>query len=234
MATKLSLVQVVKNFTPKDQNPAVYMKLIKQQVLGVDRQGRERPNEDLVYFLYVAHRSGLDPLARQIHAIYRRNSKLGKEVLTIQASIDGLRLVAQRSKLYGGQDDAVFDNEEAPRPNKATVTVYLLNPKTGKRIPVIASARWNEYVQRNNKGEITIMWAKMPYLMLAKCAEALALRKAFPAELSGIYTTDEMAQADNPLAELPKPTKKVDKKPQSQSELAKKLTKTRKKLKGKK
>jgi len=234
MAKTLSLIQVVKDFTPKDQNPAVYMKLIKQQVLGVDRQHRERPDEDLVYFLYVAHKTGLDPLARQIYAVYRWDSRLGKEKMTIQTSIDGLRLIAQRSKLYGGQDDVVFDTEDAPHPNKATVTVYRLNPKTGERMPVTASARWNEYVQTGKERKIIGMWASMPYLMLAKVAESLALRKSFPAELSGLYATEEMAQADNPLAKLPKPTKKVDKKPQSQSELAKKLTKTRKKLKGKK
>jgi hypothetical protein len=59
--------------------------------------------------------------------------------------------------------------------------------------PTYGIATFREYSQQASP-----MWVKMPATMLAKCAEALALRKAFPQELSGLYTADEMAQASEP------------------------------------
>jgi RecT family len=97
-------------------------------------------------------------------------------------------------------EDAVFDAETETHPNKATVTVYRM--VEGVRVPFTASARWAEYVQANKEGQPVAMWKKMPYLMLAKVAEALALRKAFPNDLSGVYTNEEMAQAES---ETPEP-----------------------------
>lgn len=192
---------------PKGHSPKIYLDLVKTQIMGVDAKGNTRPDEDLLLFLYVAKRTGLDPLTKQIYAVYRWNTRQGKEVMTIQSSIDGMRLVAQRTKEYAGQDDVIYDpkDEVTKYPRKATVTVYKLIG--GTRVSFTASVRWGEYVQLDKNNQPTSMWDRMPYLMLGKCAEALALRKAFPNELSGVYSEEEMAQANNPLAGLAAPKK---------------------------
>ncbi|GEM_PF-2341149 len=146
---------------------------------------RGATDDELKLFLYTAVRTGLDPLTKQIHFVKRGGQA------TIQTGIDGYRAIAESKGELAGIDDAVFDTETEPHPNKATVTVYRL--VDGRRVSFTASARWAEYAP---SGTRSFMWNKMPYLMLAKCAEALALRKAFPSDLSGIYTDEEMAQAE--------------------------------------
>ena len=110
--------------------------------------------------------------------------------------IDGLRAVAERTGAYAGNDDPVFDDEA--KPTKATVNVYKI--VQGLRVAFTATARWDQYVatyksKTTGKIEPTPLWGKMPHLMLGKCAEALALRKAFPAMMSGLYVAEEMQQA---------------------------------------
>jgi phage recombination protein Bet len=139
---------------------------------------------ELRLFLNQCVRTGLDPLARQIYSVPRGNGR------TIQTGIDGYRLIAQRTGEYAGSDDAIYDAETEDHPNRATVTVWRL--VEGVPRAFTATARWSEYKPAAGQDQ---MWQKMPYLMIAKCAEALALRKAFPQELSGIYTDAEMDQA---------------------------------------
>ncbi|RYG44827.1 phage recombination protein Bet [bacterium] len=142
-------------------------------------------SDELELFLHMAKRAGLDPLARQIHFVKRR----GRGV--VQVGIDGLRLTADRTGLYAGNDDAEFMGiTDGGYPAKAKVTVYKL--VGSQRCPFSATARWDEYYPGDEQG---FMWRKMPHTMLAKCAEALALRKAFPADLSGLYIHEEMEQA---------------------------------------
>lgn len=158
--------------------------------------------DELSLFFLVAKRAGLDVFTKQVHFV-KRKVKQGNdyvEVGTVQTGIDGYRAIAEKSGQLAGIDDVVYDLEgdDYEHPNKATVTVWRM--VSGQRVSFTASARWSEYVQtyyNKTKGEHVIsgLWAKMPYLMLGKCAEALALRKAFPNDLSGIYTHEEMDQA---------------------------------------
>lgn len=145
-------------------------------------------NDEFELFLGQCNRTGLDPFAKQIHAVQRWDAKQNRNIMAIQIGIDGYRLIADRTGKYAGNDDPVFDNEE--RPAKATVTVYKM--VGGVRCPFTATARWTEYYPGDKLG---FMWKSKPCLMLGKCAESLALRKAFPAELSGLYTDAEMDQA---------------------------------------
>lgn len=144
---------------------------------------------EIDYLFAVAQRTGLDPVQKQIYGIMRWDKRAGREKLTVQVGIDGFRAVAARSKEYGGSDDAVFVGSGPEL--KATVTVYRI--VQGTRCPFTASARWTEYVQTTKSGTPAGQWGSKPFVMLAKCAEALALRKAFPAELGGLYTDAEMS-----------------------------------------
>lgn len=152
-------------------------------------------------FVAICKRTGLDPFTKQIYPVKRWDKKAAREVMTPQTGIDGYRAIAERTGTYAGSDDPVYDVENEPHPNKATVTVWRLI--AGQRVPFSASARWNEYVQKDREGRPTKFWAQMPYLMLGKVAESLALRKAFPNDLSGLYTKEEMDQADNGAPEMP-------------------------------
>lgn len=207
----------LEKYIPEGHSPKLFVEMLKQ-IMGVqthkDGTVSPRPTEDFLLFLMTAKRVGLDPIAKQIYPIYRWNSRQGRETMTIQAGIDGLRAIAERTKMYGGSDDAKLTVETFYNPKTlaeekdlvARVTVYKLNPRTGERMPTTASAKFKAYAQKNSKGELMGMWSgELAHNQLAKCAEALALRKAFPNDLSGIYTPEEMDQADNVKIELPKP-----------------------------
>jgi phage recombination protein Bet len=175
------------------------------QLAALKQLGLEGASQgDLALFLHYAQRTGLDPFSRQIYMI-GRNSKGGMK-WTIQSSIDGLRIIAQRSGEYAGQTAPMWCGEDGqwtdvwlhPRPPVAAkIGVY----RKGFAEALWAVARLDSYAPKYN-GTLSGLWATMPDVMLAKVAESLALRKAFPNDLSGIYTTEEMAQAEkvNPPA----------------------------------
>lgn len=187
-----------------------------QQITVLKSLGLEEATEsDLGLFFHQCTRTGLDPFAKQIYMIGRKAKENGQFVTkyTIQTGIDGYRLIARRAAdrarvkyrteetLWCGEDGAwrdVWLSKQPPAAAKVTVI------RDGE--PFTAVATYSEYVQLAkdySSGEMgpNSMWKKMAANQLSKCAEAAALRKAFPQDLSGVYVDAEMHQADNPAPE---------------------------------
>jgi phage recombination protein Bet len=179
------------------------------QLAALRQVGVENASDgDLKVFFHQAARTGLDPFVRQIYMIGRNTqnprTRQWETKYTIQTGIDGYRLVARRvvdsrgetieygDTLWCGEDRQWTDVWVSPKPPVAAkVTIF----RNGMRFSAIAL--WREYVQTTRDGQPNSMWSRMGSGQLAKCAEALALRKAFPQDLSGVYTSEEMGQADN-------------------------------------
>lgn len=151
--------------------------LIKQTI------AKDATPVELELFLYDNARRGVHPLDKLLH-FTKRSGKY-----TPVTSIDFMRSRAAMTGDYAGQDNVIFSGPPMTPDFTATVTVFRLVHE--QRCAFTATARWSEY-----KPDQDFMWRKMPHTMLGKCAEALALRKGFPQELSGLYEAAEMDQAE--------------------------------------
>lgn len=150
-------------------------------------------NDELQMFLSTATRLQLDPMAKQIWAVKRWDSTLKALVMAVQISIDGFRTIADRTKHYspGGKTRYTYDGKSLV---SATVTIKKLVRSEWHEVE--EEAFLEEHQQLTKEGNPNAMWAKMPRTMLAKCAEARALRRAFPADLSGVYVPEEIGDGE--------------------------------------
>lgn len=161
------------------------------------------PDRDFEAMMYMAESKGLDPTARHITTI----PKDGQWKILTQ--IDGFRFIAHSTGEYCGQDNPDFKYDGEGNLISATITVYRWHEASKTKCPYSYTAMYDEFVQFNKKGQVTKTWALgrggMGHVMLAKCAEANAFRKAFP-EMAGLYISEEMDQASNPEVDAPQPT----------------------------
>lgn len=192
------------------------------QLAALKHMGVENASPgDLAVFFHVVKRTGLDPFARQIHMIGRntknQRSQQWETKYTIQTGIDGYRLIGRRAADHArvkvslsapewAREDGQWLPLWSPKwglPLAARVTVF----RDGEPFPAVAL--FDEYKQTRKDGGLTSMWAQRPAGQLAKCAEALAWRMAFPQDMQGVYVEDEMHQADNARPERPEQTQAV-------------------------
>jgi phage recombination protein Bet len=176
-----------------------------QRRLIRDAYANGASDEEFAVLMEIARARRLNPLLRQIHFVSRWDNDKHRAVWAAQVAIDGLRAIAERTGLYAGQDEPEFvENPDG--------TLKLCRVRVWRRDwprPAVGVAYWAEYCQMardrtTGKSRPTAMWARMPHVMLAKCAESLALRKAFPEDMSGLYTSEEMGSAPGP-SPLPAP-----------------------------
>lgn len=172
-------------------------------VLRAAGVGEEVTQAELDVFLHECQRTKLDPFSKQIYLIGRYDKQLRRKAFRSQTGIDGYRVVAHRvareerveleyEETQWCGPDAVWRDvwiwREPPLAAKVVVR------KNGKPFPAVATMA--EYAATDSDGNLTSMWRRMPANQLEKCAEAKALRRAFPNDLGGIYTAEEMEQAD--------------------------------------
>lgn len=200
MTTNSNVAVVSDGFLPSDK-----IDLLKRTI------AKGATNDEFALFLAQVERMRLDPFAGQIFAVKRDvwdpETRTKKPQMSIQVGVAGLELIAQRTGEFQGFDGPYWCGPDGQwtdvwlstdPPAAAKVGVY----RQGFVKPLYGIALWREYVQNKANGEPAALWKSKPTIMIAKCAESLALRKAFQAEIGNIYTTEEMGTRSGSIIQI--------------------------------
>lgn len=174
----------------KERFNAEKIELIKKTI---DPHGKFSKN-DIELFIHICTEKNLDPLMRQIYPVPVWNSKKKCFVMSVQTGIDGFRILAERTGKYspGKATEFIFDENKRLVGATCYVKKYTAD---GTWHEVAATAFINEYKKPDPEKSRDSFWNRMPSVMIEKVAEARALRRAFPEDFSGLYSEDEMHQA---------------------------------------
>lgn len=189
--TALEVVREMKQLQRRERAPLSFTPEQAQMIRNTYANGASE--EEFHVLLAIAKAKRLNPLLGQVHFIKRWTQDRG-EVWAAQTGIDGFRSIAEDTGLYDGQDEPEFhyvDGESKKGILLAKVRVYRKDISRA----FVGVAHFAEYAQRRKEGQLTRMWAEKPHILVAKCAESLAFRKAFPQELGDLYTAEEMSRA---------------------------------------
>ena len=169
---------------------------IHVSILGLTKTGQARPIEDLKRFMIISSQFGVNPFKNEIYATYVWNSSTGREELTPIISIHGLRKLARRGGKYSHTGTAEITKSADGQLESVTVPVFGIVNGEPKEFTKY-TAFYEEFVQKNKDDKPKSTWAKMPIVMLTKCAEANAIRQAF--DISGIYIEEEISREDEQI-----------------------------------
>lgn len=173
--------------------------------------------QELDLFVHMCRRFKLDPLRRQIYALAYNKDKPDKRRVVYVTSIDGYRTIAERTGNYrpGQRSVEVRDDAKDATTNPqgiVSATASVWKHSHGAWHEFSETVYWEEFAplkeiwaydkdegKKKPSGKFELdrsgQWAKMGRVMLQKCAEAQALRRGWPDDLSDLYVAEEMDQA---------------------------------------
>jgi len=171
-------------------------------------------NADLALFLHYCARTKLDPFSRQIYMLERRtknrDTNQWEYAQTIQVGIDGYRVIGQRAarneEVYLEYEPTIWFDAKGNRhdvwlgaePPFAALVVVVKHLPNGTVLRFPGIARFSSYAAWTREGNLQGQWGVMADHMIEKCAEAFALRRAFPHDLGGMYVEEELQHTPPP------------------------------------